>query len=130
MQTVIDPSGLSGLRCARCTAKLRRIDFSTTDENEVNAVNNKIPCGYRLLRQDEPKKNGDMFCADIDGIWHTLHGVTPVCDDMKHLGITYITLNDDQPSYTNTPSEQRTINFLAEMQGRIEAMIKDLRNGL
>ena len=93
-------------------------------------MSDNIPCGYRLLRPDEPKKNGDMFCADIDGIWHTLHGVTPVCDDMKHLGITYITLNDDRPTYTNTYAEQRTINFLAEMQGRIEAMIRELRNGV
>ena len=93
-------------------------------------MSDNIPTGYRLLRQDEPKKNGDMFRKEGDGIWHTLHGVSAACDDMKHPDITYITLNDDQPTYTNTPSEQRAINFLAEMQGRIETMIRELRNGL
>ena len=109
-------------------AKSKRRDFITTEENEENAVSDNIPCGYRLLRPDEPKKNGDMFRKESDGIWQTIHGVTPACDDVKNECATYIT-HDDRPTYANTPSEQRTINFLAEMQARIETMIRDLRKG-
>ena len=111
-------------------AKLKRIDCLTIGENEVNAVTKNIPTGYRLLRPDEPRKNGDMYSDELLHDWLTLYNVPDGLAHVKYPGHTYITRNDDQPPYTNTYAEQRTINFLAEMQGRIETMIRELRNGV